>query len=150
MLICYLSFELNFAVNVLGTYTMTELMLPLLEKATPDAKVITVASGGMYTSPLTTDLQVINLQDTYLIFKNWLCSILELFISLLCQIITQATNDFFCSLVVKNSMEWNSTHETKESRSVKSERTRQNLFFFDFLILFVSKWLGGSDREMGW
>ncbi|KFK32048.1 hypothetical protein AALP_AA6G193400 [Arabis alpina] len=50
-------FELNFAVNVLGTYTMTELMLPLLEKATPKAKVITVASGGMYTSPLTTDLQ---------------------------------------------------------------------------------------------
>ncbi|VVB18061.1 unnamed protein product [Arabis nemorensis] len=50
-------FELNFAVNVLGTYTMTELMLPLLEKAKPDAKVITVASGGMYTSPLTTDLQ---------------------------------------------------------------------------------------------
>ncbi|CAA0394350.1 unnamed protein product [Arabidopsis thaliana] len=50
-------FELSFAVNVLGTYTMTELMLPLLEKATPDAKVITVASGGMYTSPLTTDLQ---------------------------------------------------------------------------------------------
>jgi len=53
---------------------MTELMLPLLEKATPDAKVITVASGGMYTSPLTTDLQVINLLDTYVIFKNCLCS----------------------------------------------------------------------------
>ncbi|KAF8106684.1 hypothetical protein N665_0135s0029 [Sinapis alba] len=50
-------FELNFAVNVLGTYTMTELMLPLLEKASPDSKVITVSSGGMYTSPLTTDLQ---------------------------------------------------------------------------------------------
>ncbi|CAN8246736.1 unnamed protein product [Cochlearia groenlandica] len=50
-------FELSFAVNVLGTYTMTELMLPLLEKSSPDAKVITVASGGMYTSPLTTDLQ---------------------------------------------------------------------------------------------
>ncbi|CAA7033308.1 unnamed protein product [Microthlaspi erraticum] len=50
-------FELNFAVNVLGTYSMTELMLPLLEKASPDAKVITVSSGGMYTSPLTTDLQ---------------------------------------------------------------------------------------------
>ncbi|XP_010530130.1 PREDICTED: dehydrogenase/reductase SDR family member 12 [Tarenaya hassleriana] len=50
-------YELNFAVNVLGTYTMTELMLPLLEKAAPDAKVITVSSGGMYTSPLTTDLQ---------------------------------------------------------------------------------------------
>lgn len=36
---------------------MTELMLPLLEKATPDARVITVSSGGMYTTPLTKDLQ---------------------------------------------------------------------------------------------
>lgn len=45
--------------NVLGTYAMTELMLPLLEKATPDARVITVSSGGMYTTPLTKDLQVI-------------------------------------------------------------------------------------------
>ncbi|CAB4319829.1 unnamed protein product [Prunus armeniaca] len=50
-------FELNFAVNVLGTYAMTELMLPLLEKAAPDARVITVSSGGMYTTPLTKDLQ---------------------------------------------------------------------------------------------
>ncbi|GMN60553.1 hypothetical protein TIFTF001_029650 [Ficus carica] len=50
-------FELNFAVNVLGTYTMTESLLPLLEKAAPDARVITVSSGGMYTAPLTTDLQ---------------------------------------------------------------------------------------------
>lgn len=50
-------FEMNFAVNVLGTYTMTESMLPLLEKASPDARVITVSSGGMYTQPLTTDLQ---------------------------------------------------------------------------------------------
>ncbi|KAL5714721.1 hypothetical protein ACHQM5_016643 [Ranunculus cassubicifolius] len=49
--------ELNFAVNVAGTYSLTELMLPLLEKASPDARVITVASGGMYTSPLTKDLQ---------------------------------------------------------------------------------------------
>ncbi|KAI8550688.1 hypothetical protein RHMOL_Rhmol06G0127500 [Rhododendron molle] len=49
--------ELNFAVNVLGTYTMTELMLPLLEKAAPDSRVITVSSGGMYTTPLTEDLQ---------------------------------------------------------------------------------------------
>ncbi|KAK1306784.1 hypothetical protein QJS10_CPA10g00555 [Acorus calamus] len=32
-------------------------MLPLLEKAAPDARVITVSSGGMYTSPLTEDLQ---------------------------------------------------------------------------------------------
>ncbi|KAK9111165.1 hypothetical protein Scep_018684 [Stephania cephalantha] len=50
-------FELNFAVNVAGTYTLTELMLPSLEKAAPDARVITVSSGGMYTTPLTTDLQ---------------------------------------------------------------------------------------------
>lgn len=50
-------YEMNFAVNVLGTYTITELMLPLLEKAAPDARVITVSSGGMYTAPLTKDLQ---------------------------------------------------------------------------------------------
>ncbi|KAL5779029.1 hypothetical protein ACOSQ2_009766 [Xanthoceras sorbifolium] len=53
-------FELNFAVNVLGTYAVTELMLPLLEKAAPEARVITVSSGGMYTVPLTTDLQFSN------------------------------------------------------------------------------------------
>ncbi|CAL0303032.1 unnamed protein product [Lupinus luteus] len=50
-------FEMNFAVNVLGTYAMTELMVPLLEKASPDARVITVSSGGMYSTPLTKDLQ---------------------------------------------------------------------------------------------
>ncbi|KAF2297510.1 hypothetical protein P3X46_021549 [Hevea brasiliensis] len=50
-------FELNFAVNVLGTFAMTESMVPLLEKAAPDARVITVSSGGMYTAPLTADLQ---------------------------------------------------------------------------------------------
>lgn len=49
--------ELSFAVNVAATYTLTELMMPLLEKAAPDARVITVASGGMYTAPLTKDLQ---------------------------------------------------------------------------------------------
>lgn len=49
---------MNFAVNVAATYTLTELMIPLLEKAAPDARVITVSSGGMYTTPLTTDLQV--------------------------------------------------------------------------------------------
>lgn len=32
-------------------------MLPLLEKAASDARVITVSSGGMYTAPLTKDLQ---------------------------------------------------------------------------------------------
>nr|CAD1843060.1 unnamed protein product [Ananas comosus var. bracteatus] len=49
--------ELNFAVNVAATFTITELMMPLLEKAAPDARVITVSSGGMYTAPLTKDLQ---------------------------------------------------------------------------------------------
>lgn len=56
--LCASRFELNFAVNVLGTYATTELMLPLLEKASPDARVITVSSGGMYTTSLTSDLQV--------------------------------------------------------------------------------------------
>lgn len=37
---------------------MTESMLPFLEKAAPDARVITVSSGGMYTAPLTKDLMV--------------------------------------------------------------------------------------------
>ncbi|GMH00946.1 hypothetical protein Nepgr_002785 [Nepenthes gracilis] len=50
-------FEMNFSVNVVGTYAITESMLPLLEKAAPDARVITVSSGGMYMEPLTTDLQ---------------------------------------------------------------------------------------------
>ncbi|KAL6962544.1 hypothetical protein U1Q18_037502 [Sarracenia purpurea var. burkii] len=50
-------YELNFAVNVLGTYAVTELMVPLLEKAAPDARVITVSSGGMYSVPLTEELQ---------------------------------------------------------------------------------------------
>lgn len=49
--------ELNFAVNVAGTFSLTELMVPLLEKAAPDARVITVSSDGMYTAPLTEDLQ---------------------------------------------------------------------------------------------
>nr|ACF79635.1 unknown [Zea mays] len=31
--------------------------MPSLEKAAPDARVITVASGGMYTEPLNKDLQ---------------------------------------------------------------------------------------------
>ncbi|GAB2213008.1 hypothetical protein Drorol1_Dr00021019 [Drosera rotundifolia] len=50
-------YEMNFAVNVLGTYAMTELMVPLMEKAVPDARVITVSSDGMFTEPLTEDLQ---------------------------------------------------------------------------------------------
>ncbi|MCO5567654.1 hypothetical protein L7F22_021348 [Adiantum nelumboides] len=49
--------ELNFAVNVVGVYAMTEMLSPLLKKAAPEARVITVSSGGMYTSSLTNDLQ---------------------------------------------------------------------------------------------
>lgn len=49
--------ELNFAVNVIGTYLLTESFIALLEKSAPDSRVITVSSGGMYTSPLTDDLQ---------------------------------------------------------------------------------------------
>ncbi|KAF6149483.1 hypothetical protein GIB67_011384 [Kingdonia uniflora] len=52
-----LRLEMNFAVNVAGTFALTESMVPLLEKGAPDARVITVSSGGMYTSPLSTDLQ---------------------------------------------------------------------------------------------
>ncbi|MFS7889353.1 putative NAD(P)-binding domain superfamily [Helianthus anomalus] len=56
---------MNFAVNVLGTYGMTELLVPLLEKSQPYACVITVASGRMYTTPLTTDvLPVANLVES--------------------------------------------------------------------------------------
>lgn len=60
MLIIF-SLEFNFAVNVVGTYAMTELMVPLLEKAESSGRVITVSSGGMYTTPLTRDLQVLGL-----------------------------------------------------------------------------------------
>ena len=45
---------MSFAVNVAGTYVMTELLLSSLERAAPDARVITVSSGGMYAD----DLQV--------------------------------------------------------------------------------------------
>ncbi|CAI5529482.1 unnamed protein product, partial [Closterium sp. Naga37s-1] len=53
-------FELNFAVNVLGTFVLTEALLPLLKRAAPEAKVITVATGGILTQPLSTDLQMEN------------------------------------------------------------------------------------------
>ncbi|CAM6122827.1 unnamed protein product [Calypogeia fissa] len=49
--------EMNFAVNVAGVYALTELLIPALEKAAPEARVITVSSGGMYTQPLSTYLQ---------------------------------------------------------------------------------------------
>ncbi|CAK9199200.1 unnamed protein product [Sphagnum troendelagicum] len=49
--------EKNFAVNVAGVYAITELLMPALERASPDGRVITVSSGGMYAAPLTEDLQ---------------------------------------------------------------------------------------------
>lgn len=73
--ICSDRLELSFAVNVAGTYTMTELLMPLLEKASPDARVITVSSGGMYNSPLTKDLQVIfGLICSFLKYNNFFSS----------------------------------------------------------------------------
>ncbi|CAI5944052.1 unnamed protein product [Closterium sp. NIES-65] len=51
-------FELNFAVNVLGTFVLTEALLPLLQRAASESKVITVATGGILTQPLSTDLQM--------------------------------------------------------------------------------------------
>jgi dehydrogenase/reductase SDR family protein 12 len=49
--------EKNFAVNVAGVYAITELLMPALELASPDGRVITVSSGGMYAAPLNEDLQ---------------------------------------------------------------------------------------------
>ncbi|XP_078432218.1 NAD(P)-binding Rossmann-fold superfamily protein [Wolffia australiana] len=49
--------EASFAVNGVGTFALTELMLPLLKKAAPDARVITISSGGMYSAPLYNDFQ---------------------------------------------------------------------------------------------
>jgi dehydrogenase/reductase SDR family protein 12 len=43
--------ELTLATNLLGPYLLTELLLPRLE-ASPDARVVSVASGGMYTQRL--------------------------------------------------------------------------------------------------
>lgn len=46
---------------------MTESLMPLLEKAAPYSRVITVSSGGMYSAPLTNDLQVKELRVIYCI-----------------------------------------------------------------------------------
>ena len=43
--------EQTLATNLLGPYLLTELLLPKLEAA-PDARVVSVASGGMYTQKL--------------------------------------------------------------------------------------------------
>ncbi|PXF50114.1 Dehydrogenase/reductase SDR family member 12 [Gracilariopsis chorda] len=47
-------FELSFATNTLGTFALTEMLLPVLEKS-KDARVITVSSGGMLTEGLEVD-----------------------------------------------------------------------------------------------
>ena len=46
--------ELTFATNVLGPFLLTNLLTPILEASAP-ARVITVASGGMYTQRLDVD-----------------------------------------------------------------------------------------------
>nr|XP_002132114.1 dehydrogenase/reductase SDR family member 12-like [Ciona intestinalis] len=49
--------ELNFATNTVGTYVLTQELVPLLLKSTKP-RVITVSSGGMYTQKLNVkDLQ---------------------------------------------------------------------------------------------
>lgn len=46
--------ELTFATNVLGTFVLTEGLLPLLTRSAP-ARIITVSSGGMYGQRLRLD-----------------------------------------------------------------------------------------------
>jgi dehydrogenase/reductase SDR family member 12 len=47
--------ELNFATNTLGTFALTHLLQPSLERSGQGSRVITVTSGGAYTAPLVTD-----------------------------------------------------------------------------------------------
>ena len=53
--------EASLALLVVGPFALTAGLLPLLER-TPDARVIAVTSGGMYTQPL--DLDDLQLEDT--------------------------------------------------------------------------------------
>ena len=45
-------FELSYATNLLGQYLLTELLMPTLKASSP-SRVVFVASGGMYSQPLT-------------------------------------------------------------------------------------------------
>lgn len=112
-------FELNFAVNVLGTFAMTELMLPLLDKASPDARVITVSSGGMYTSPLTTDLEVSNSAS----FEH-----LENYLNFLFVVLNYKC--FICSMVMPTLMGWSNMLETREFRLAVSPTHWSILLYF--------------------
>lgn len=47
--------EVNFATNTLGTFALTRLLQPCLERSGAGARVITVTSGGAYTVGLVTD-----------------------------------------------------------------------------------------------
>jgi len=49
--------EKNFATNTLGTYILTEELIPLLQKSTSESRprVVTVSSGGMLTNKLDVD-----------------------------------------------------------------------------------------------
>jgi NAD(P)-dependent dehydrogenase (short-subunit alcohol dehydrogenase family) len=44
--------EATLATNLLGQFVLTNRLVPLLESAPDPARIITVSSGGMYTSPL--------------------------------------------------------------------------------------------------
>lgn len=45
--------EASFALNTLGTFSLTESLIPLLKKS-QDARVVTVSSGGMYNASIST------------------------------------------------------------------------------------------------
>eukprot|EP01080_Neovahlkampfia_damariscottae_P001271 gene1271-11358_t len=45
------------ATNTIGTFLLTELLIPLLEKSGNDSRVISVSSGGMYTQKLDDDYE---------------------------------------------------------------------------------------------
>lgn len=47
--------ELTVATHVLGPVLMTELLLPVLGASAPGARVVLMASGGMYTQPIPAD-----------------------------------------------------------------------------------------------
>lgn len=48
-------FELTFATNVLGTFALTEALLPALREGRVPGRIITVSSGGMYAKRLDLD-----------------------------------------------------------------------------------------------
>lgn len=48
-------FESAFATNTLGTFALTECLIPMLKAASPPARVINVSSGGMLTENLYID-----------------------------------------------------------------------------------------------